>query len=374
MKKRISLVLAGALAAVSLAACSSGSSAPETTAAATTAAATEAATTAAAKEETKEAAAETTAEAAKTSAAEEVAKPDNWPKKTITIICPYSAGGGSDLMSRAVGEELSKRLGVSVMVDDKPGASGAVGMAALAQSKNDGYTLILTAMGACTLSPYTSDVGYTDQDFAPICQVSASPTYICVSKDSPYKTFDELVEAAKANPGTLTYSTSGAGGAHHVAVSALGLEIADDSNLLNHIAQDGGSAAVTALLGGHIDATASIYAEPSAYIESGDIVPLVVMSAERQEANPDVPAITEFGYNTTGGTWYAFAAPAGTDQAIIDYLEYEILDIMNTPEMQETFKNLGNPVVLDNEEGITNTWHNDYVNNEQTLRAIGMIE
>ena len=370
MKKRISLVLAGALAAVSLAACSSGSSAPETTAAATTAAA----TTAAAAETAKDAAAETTAEAAKTSTAEEVAKPDNWPKKTITIICPYSAGGGSDLMSRAVGEELSKRLGVSVMVDDKPGASGAVGMAALAGSKPDGYTLILTAMGACSLSPYTSDVGYTDQEFAPICQVSASPTYICVGKDSPYKTFEEFVDAAKANPGTLTYSTSGAGGAHHVAVSALGLEIANDSNLWNHIAQDGGSAAVTALLGGHIDATASIAAEPSAYIESGDIIPLVVLASERQEATPDVPAITEFGYNTTGGTWYAFAAPAGTDQAIIDYLEYEILDIMNTPEMQETFENLGNPVVLDNEEGIKNTWHNAYVNNEATLRAIGMIE
>ncbi|MBR2558985.1 MAG: tripartite tricarboxylate transporter substrate binding protein [Firmicutes bacterium] len=304
----------------------------------------------------------------------EVAPPDGWPSKPITIICPYSAGGGSDLMSRAVGEVLAERLGVSVVVDDKPGASGAVGMAALAAAKPDGYTLILTAMGACTLSPWTSDVGYTDEDFAPICQVSASPTFITVKADGPYKTFDDLINAAKANPGSITYGTSGAGGAHHVAVSALGLEIADDSNLLNHIAYDGGAAACTALLGGHIDAVASIYAEPSAYYESGDFVPVVVLANERQDINPDVPAITEFGYKTNGGTWYAFAAPAGTDEAILKYLEYTILDIMQTPEMQETFKNLGNPVVLDSMEGITARWKADYQSNHDVLKAIGMID
>ena len=307
-------------------------------------------------------------------ALEPVEKPADWPKKTITIICPYSAGGGSDLMSRAVGEVLAERLGVSVVVDDKPGASGAVGMAALASSKPDGYTLILTAMGACTLSPWTSDVGYTDEDFAPICQVSASPTFITVSSKGEYQDFESLIAAAKENPGTLTYGTSGAGGAHHVAVSALGLEIAGDPNLLNHIAYDGGAAACTALLGDHINAVASIYAEPSAYYESGDFKPVVVLANERQEINPDVPAITEFGYTTNGGTWYAFAAPAGTDEAILKYLEYEILDIMQTPEMQETFTNLGNPVVLDTMEGITATWKRDYQGNHDVLKAIGMIE
>ena len=128
----------------------------------------------------------------------------DWPKKTITVICPYSAGGGTDLMSRAVADELAKRLGVSVVVDDKPGGSGSIGMQLLAASKNDGYTLILTACGACTLSPWLNDVTYTDESFAPICQVSASPSFICVRKDSGITTFDELVEKAKANPGTIT--------------------------------------------------------------------------------------------------------------------------------------------------------------------------
>ena len=122
----------------------------------------------------------------------------NFPTEAVNCIVPYSAGGGTDLMSRAVADELAKRLGVSVVVDDKPGGSGSIGMQLLAASKNDGYTLILTACGACTLSPWLNDVTYTDESFAPICQVSASPSFICVRKDSGITTFDELVEKAKA--------------------------------------------------------------------------------------------------------------------------------------------------------------------------------
>ena len=404
MKKAISILLTAALLATALSACGGSSAAPAASSA--KAESTKKEEAAPAKEEAPEekaeekaeekveeaaASAESTVEEAVAESAEEPEaveepaaagsiipeeppKPADWPKKAITIICPYSAGGGSDLMSRALGEELSKQLGVAVNVEDKPGGSGAVGMAALAASKPDGYTLILTAMGACTLSPHTSDTGYTDESFIPICQVSASPTFLTVKSDSQYQDFESLLEAAKAAPGTINYGTSGAGGAHNVAVAALGLEVAGNSDLFNHIAFDGGSAACTALLGGHIDATASIYAEPSAYYESGDFKPVVVLAKERQDINPDVPCIEEFGYHTTGGTWYAIAAPAGTDMEICRYLEWLILSIMSTPEMQETFENLGNPVVLDNMEGITNTWKTDYVNNKEVLKAIGLIE
>ena len=283
----------------------------------------------------------------------------DWPKKTITIICPYSAGGGSDLMSRAVADELSKRLGVSVVVDDKPGGSGSIGMQLLAASKNDGYTLILTACGACTLSPWLNDVTYTDESFAPICQVSASPSFICVRKDSGITTFDELVEKAKANPGTITVGSSGAGSSHHIGLAALGLGLADDANLFQHIAYGGGAEAVTNLLGGHVDATATIWSEVSAYVESGDFIPLFCNAPE----TPDF----------AGGTWYAFAAPAGTDQAIVDLLETTILDIMAQPETVQTFENLGNPVVLLGQKEIAEKWSSGYKNAETTLKAIGML-
>lgn len=300
----------------------------------------------------------------------------DWPKKPITIICPYSAGGGSDLMSRAIGEELSKRLGVAVVVEDKPGGSGSIGMSLLAAAPADGYTIILTAAGACTLSPYTSEVPYSDKDFAPICQVSEAVTVLCVNKASGIKTFEELVAMAKANPGSVTYGTSGAGGAHHVAVAALGLAVDNNAELFKHVAYDGGSAAITALLGNHDTATASIYSEPSAYIQSGDFIPLITLGTDtRPDYLPDTPTAKELGYDgVPGGTWYAFAAPDGTPQEVIDLLEKEILDIMNTPEMQTTFENLGNPVVLLNEEEITAKWQSAYASSGSVLKAIGMIQ
>lgn len=297
----------------------------------------------------------------------------DWPKKTITVICPYSAGGGSDLMSRAVADELAKRLGVSVVVDDKPGGSGSIGMQLLAASKNDGYTLILTACGACTLSPWLNDVTYTDESFAPICQVSASPSFICVRKDSGITTFDELVEKAKANPGTITVGTSGAGSSHHIGLAALGLGLADDANLFQHIAYGGGAEAVTNLLGGHVDATATIWSEVSAYIESGDFIPLFCNGPETPEFAGDLPCAADYDLTSDGGTWYAFAAPAGTDQAIVDLLETTILDIMAQPETVQTFENLGNPVVLLSQKEIAEKWSSGYKNAETTLKAIGML-
>ena len=297
----------------------------------------------------------------------------DWPKKTITVICPYSAGGGSDLMSRAVADELAKRLGVSVVVDDKPGGSGSIGMQLLAASKNDGYTLILTACGACTLSPWLNDVTYTDESFAPICQVSASPSFICVRKDSGITTFDELVEKAKANPGTITVGTSGAGSSHHIGLAALGLGLADDANLFQHIAYGGGAEAVTNLLGGHVDATATIWSEVSAYVESGDFIPLFCNGPETPEFAGDLPCAADSDLTSDGGTWYAFAAPAGTDQAIVDLLETTILDIMAQPETVQTFENLGNPVVLLGQKEIAEKWSSGYKNAETTLKAIGML-
>ena len=297
----------------------------------------------------------------------------DWPKKNITIICPYSAGGGSDLMSRAVADELSKRLGVSVVVDDKPGGSGSIGMQLLAASKNDGYTLILTACGACTLSPWLNDVTYTDESFAPICQVSASPSFICVRKDSGITTFDELVEKAKANPGTITVGSSGAGSSHHIGLAALGLGLANDANLFQHIAYGGGAEAVTNLLGGHVDATATIWSEVSAYIESGDFIPLFCNGPETPDFAGDLPCAADYDLTSDGGTWYAFAAPAGTDQAIVDLLETTILDIMAQPETVQTFENLGNPVVLLGQKEIAEKWSSGYKNAETTLKAIGML-
>ena len=214
---------------------------------------------------------------------------------------------------------------------------------------------------------------YTDESFAPICQVSASPSFICVRKDSGITTFDELVEKAKANPGTITVGTSGAGSSHHIGLAALGLGLADDANLFKHIAYGGGAEAITNLLGGHVDATATIWSEAAPYIESGDFVPLFCNGPETPDSAGDLPCAADYDLTSDGGTWYAFAAPAGTDQAIVDLLESTILDIMAQPETVQTFENLGNPVVLLAQKEISEKWSSGYKNAEATLKAIGML-
>ncbi len=297
----------------------------------------------------------------------------DWPKKTITIICPYSAGGGSDLMARAVGERLSELLGIPVIVEAMPGGSGAVGMANLAVAKPDGYTLILTAMGATSLTPLMSDVGYGYEEFAPICQVSETPTVITVNSSSGIDTWEDLLALGQSDPKAVTYGSSGTGGAHHVAVASLLLEVADNADLFTHIAYEGGAAAVTALLGNHITATASIPSEPYPYIESGDFTALLSLSTERFSELPDVPCTADLGLETIGGTWYGFAAPAGTDEAILNLLEETILNIMAESEMVQTFTNLACPVALLGREDFTNKWVDNYNSIGATLKAIGMM-
>lgn len=297
----------------------------------------------------------------------------DWPKKTITIIVPYSAGGGSDLMARAVGERLSEELGVPVIIEDMPGGSGGVGMANLAVAKPDGYTLILTAMGATSLTPLMSDIGYGYEEFAPICQVSETPTVITVNSSTGIKTWEELLALGKSDPKAVTYGSSGTGGAHHVAVASLLIEVADNADLFTHIAYEGGAAAVTALLGNHITATASIPAEPYPYIESGDFTALLTLATERFESLPDVPCTADIGLSTIGGTWYGFAAPAGTDQEILNLLEETILGIMAEEQMVEIFTNLACPVILLDQKDFTDKWINNYNSIGETLKAIGMM-
>ena len=181
------------------------------------------------------------------------------------------------------------------------------------------------------------------------------------------------MEKAKANPGTITVGSSGAGSSHHIGLAALGLGLADDANLFQHIAYGGGAEAVTNLLGGHVDATATIWSEVSAYIESGDFIPLFCNGPETPDFAGDLPCAADYDLTSDGGTWYAFAAPAGTDQAIVDLLETTILDIMAQPETVQTFENLGNPVVLLGQKEIAEKWSNGYKNAETTLKAIGML-
>ena len=287
-----------------------------------------------------------------------------WPSKTIKIIVPFSAGGGADLMARALAPELSKALGVSVVVENAPGGGGAIAMAKLANAKPDGYTIIHTTIGPATLTPNSSDVGYTNKEFAPVAQVADVPNVIAVHKDSGIKTLKELFE--KAEKENVTYGTSGAGLTQNVQMEGLFLSI-DKPNLLNHIPFNGGSQAIAALLGKQVDCAVAIVPEPLPHIKNGTFIGLGITSAERDPALPDVPTLKEQGYSLAGGVWYGFAAPAKTPADVIATLEAAFAKATKEQAIIDAFTKLGNPVQYLDTKAFTEKWMQTFESNKKVL-------
>lgn len=311
--------------------------------------------------------AETKPEETKPAEAESVAS--NFPKSTVTIIVPYAAGGGTDLIARALSSHLSSKWGVSVIVENKTGGSGAVGMSALSNAKPDGYTVIFTALAAATITPVLNDVGYTNKEFAPIAQITEMNTALCVHSNSGIKTFEELVEKASANPKKLTYGTTGAASLQNLLTVQLQAEMGKPE-ILNHIPFDGGAQAISALVGEQTDACVAMVPDLIGHIDSGTFTPLVVYTSERIKELPDVPCVSELGYPSVAlPTWYGFAAPAGTPEEILDFWDGELKSALEDAEVQKILVNLKqNPVHLNRAE-FTERWMNTYEQNSKMLKG-----
>ena len=290
------------------------------------------------------------------------------PKNPIKILVPYSAGGAADLATRAVAPEMSKRLGVPVVVENATGGAGAIGMAKLASSKPDGYTLIYTSMGAATLTPIRSNVGYTNKEFTPLAQMVNMPCYIVVHKDSGIKSLPELL--AKAEKGeTVTYGTAGAGLIQNTHMEAMLLAI-KKPGLLVHVPFNGGSQAVAALLGKQIDAAMCVMPEILPQVKNGTFVALATSYAERDPALPDVPAFPELGYPGYGGGWQGFAAPANMPAPIVERLDSVLKEISGLPEVIDVFTKLGNPIRFIGHKEFTEQWMRDYETNKEVIAEL----
>jgi len=240
-----------------------------------------------------------------------------FPSKQITLICPLAAGGGSDAISRLYAAALEKELGVSVVVENKPGAGSGIGQEAIAAAKGDGYTIgyipaevtTVEAMGNATVTP---------EDFDFLCTVMKICALICVPADSEFETLEDLIAAAKANPGQITIGTAGVGNAYELGLRAMLKSAGIELNIVNF---SGGTAeAITAMMGGNVQCCTAGTAEALPYVESGEFRLLCQLSAERSACFPETPTATELGYACDGGSWGAIAAPAGTDEAALKVL------------------------------------------------------
>lgn len=240
-----------------------------------------------------------------------------FPAKQIDIICPFAAGGGTDLVARALANSTKDKLGQPVMVVNKTGGVGAVGMNDGAKAKPDGYTVTMITVELVTLTHLgLAQLNY--QDFEPILRVNMDPSAITVRTDAPWKNMKEFLDYAKQHPGQVKVGNAGPGSIWHLAAAALEQKTGVQ---FNHVPYSGGAApAVVALLGGNIDAVAVSPAEVDAQVKAGKLRVLGVASETRAKALPDVPTMKEQGIDLVLGTWRGLAVPKGTPAPVVKIL------------------------------------------------------
>jgi tripartite-type tricarboxylate transporter receptor subunit TctC len=255
---------------------------------------------------------------------------EKFPTKPITILVPYSAGGSTDLTTRALGEAASKTLGQPIVVEDKPGGSGAVAIASLLQTPADGYSLLI--MGSAQIAnQYMNDVPYNVlRDLTPIIHHMSYNAGLVVRSDSPWKTFKEFFDYVKANPGKLTYGSSAAGTPQHLVMERLCQE---QGLKMKFIPFGSGIKAVTALLGGHIEVVSQV-TEWKPYVESGELRLLVTYGTKRMPQFPDVPTLIDLGYNITQVGFNAVVGPRGVPPDRVKILAQSFKAVLDDPNSE----------------------------------------
>jgi tripartite-type tricarboxylate transporter receptor subunit TctC len=246
-----------------------------------------------------------------------------WPSKPIRFVVPFAPGGTSEVVARSVAVELTKQLGVSVFVENKPGGAGVVAMQDVAKSAPDGHTLILTHVGTLAVNPYMLESQPYDvnKDFAPVTLLAKVPNVFVIHPDLPAKNFKEFIAYAKANPGKLNYGSAGNASAGHLAMEYLKLVT---GVYMTHIPYRGTGPQLTDLLAGRTQASSAGMPALGAHIRAGKLRAIAVGTQKRIPSMPDVPTVAEMGFpNFETSQWYGIHVPAGTPPEIIKRLQEE---------------------------------------------------
>ncbi|MGA2565728.1 MAG: tripartite tricarboxylate transporter substrate binding protein [Pseudolabrys sp.] len=255
-----------------------------------------------------------------------------WPDHTITIIAHFAPGGSNDLLARLIASELGPALKQNVIVENRPGANGNIGLTFAAHAAPNGYTLVV-ASGVVEINPSIRKSGYEMTDFAPVAYLGASPNVILTRPASGITSVKDLIAKAKAEPGKITYSSPGVGSVSQLAVELL--ELRTDTKLV-HVPYSGAAPAAQAAMAGTTDVGSVNIAGLIGFIQSGKLKALVQTGQERWHDLPDVPTMQEAGIpNAVVETTQMLLAPAGTPQPIIDRLATEVSAIMNKPDVRE---------------------------------------
>jgi tripartite-type tricarboxylate transporter receptor subunit TctC len=300
---------------------------------------------------------------------------DAYPSKPVTMIVPFPPGGVADIVGRPLASEMQKALKQPVVVINRTGAGGAVGMAAVAKSAPDGYT-ILMGLSSISIFPVSDRINgkapaYEMSDFAPIALVTADPTVLAVRADGPYQSVKDFVAAAKANPGKINYSSSGVYGTLHVAMeifaNAAGIK-------LFHVPYQGGGPAVAALLGGQVEASAQGPAAVIGQVKGGKLRALASWGTERLKLLPDIPTFKELGYDAEFYIWSGVFAPAATPAPVLSTLRQAVKEAANSAPFRTALEKVQTPIAYLDAPEFSQYWARDAARLKGALEKIGKVE
>lgn len=265
------------------------------------------------------------------------AQAQEYPAKPIRIIVPFAPGGIVDTAARVVGQKLHERWGQQVVIENRPGGNGFIGVMATAKSPADGYTLMMAHTGEFSVNPAIfKDVPYElERDFIPITLINDAPMVFVVNSGVPYKSMQDLIAAAKAKPGTVAVSTPGTGSIQHLLLEWAGL--ATGAKFL-HVPYKGGAPAITATAGGEVPAGSAAMGSAMPHITSGRVTVVAVTTGKRSAVNMSWPTLQESGVpGVESSIWAGLFAPKGVPQPIIDKLYGELTKILEMPDVKERF-------------------------------------
>jgi tripartite-type tricarboxylate transporter receptor subunit TctC len=298
-----------------------------------------------------------------------------YPDRPITMIVPFPPGGVADTVARPVAEALSRELKQPVVIENKPGAGGAIGMGLAAKSKPDGYTVLL-ALASLTVLPEADKVlgrpaQYQIPDLKPIARYTADPTVLAVRAEAPWKNYAEFIAAAKAQPGKITFGSSGNYGTMHMPFAMLAL---DQGVQLTHVPYTGAGPAIIGLLGGQVDALATGPATIVQHVKGGKVRVLAHWGEARLASLPDVPTLKELGVPVDYAQWSGLFVPAGVPDAVVMRLREAAKAAANDDRVKGVLGTAGSPVLYLDAPEFQRYVDADAAKMTEVVRKVGKLE
>lgn len=297
----------------------------------------------------------------------------DYPKRPINLICPWGAGGGTDAVSRIIATLLKKDLGVPVNVVNRTGGSGAVGHTAMTTAKPDGYTIGMPTV-EITMMHWMGLTKVTYKDMTPVAMVNFDPSGINVLTDSAWKTYKDLENHVRANPGKLKDSGTGQGGIWHLAMAGWLKAIGLAPDAIKWIPSKGAAPALQDLMAGGIDMSTCSLPEAATLIDAGRVRPLAIMADQRDPKFPDVRTLKEMGIDWTCGAWRGIAAPKGTPPEIVAVLEKAIEKVVKSDDFVKFMKNRGYGIFWMNSGDFAQYLTKADKDNGEIMKAAGIVK